>query len=109
MPCHQGVFQRAGVFHNFRFDERCRISADGEAVLRELVAGRGAQLDFMVARFEAMGVSSRPENRLRMIAENIYVNWKIGIFWKRPLYQLAALTLNAAKHGLLLASRGMGS
>jgi glycosyltransferase involved in cell wall biosynthesis len=104
MPCHQGVFQRAGVFSGFRFDERCHISADGEILLRELVAGRGVKLDVEVARFEAMGISSRPENRLRMISEFIYINWKIGIFWKRPIYQLTVLLMNAMKHGVRVIS-----
>ena len=107
LPCHQGVFQRASVFRGFRFDERCRISADNEVLLRELVAGRGAKLDVMVARFEAAGISSKPENRLRMIGESVYINWKLGIFRARPVYQLAVLAMNAAKHGLLVASRGL--
>lgn len=107
LPCHQGVFQRASVFRGFRFDERCRISADNEVLLRELVAGRGAKLDVMVARFEAAGISSKPENRLRMISESVYINWKIGIFTARPIYQLAVLAMNAAKHGLLMAARGL--
>jgi glycosyltransferase involved in cell wall biosynthesis len=106
MPCHQGVFQRACVFREFRFDERCRIAADGELVLRELIGGRGAKLGIMVARFDDMGVSSRPQNRLRMISEFIYINWKIGIFWKRPVYQLAVLALNTAKHCLGSVRRG---
>lgn len=74
-------------------------------MLRELVGGRGAKLDVMVARFEAMGISSRPENRLRMISEFIYINWKIGIFWRRPVYQLTVLVLNAVKHGWRMVSR----
>ena len=109
LPCHQGVFQRASVFRGFRFDERCRISADNEVLLRELVAGRGAKLDVMVARFEAAGISSKPENRLRMVSESIYINWKLGIFWARPIYQSTVLAMNAAKHGLLMASRGFRS
>lgn len=98
LPCHQGVFQRAGVFRDFRFDERCRISADNEPLLRELVAGRGAKLDVMVARFEAAGISSKPENRLRMVSESVYINWKLGIFRSRPIYQALVLLANAALH-----------
>jgi glycosyltransferase involved in cell wall biosynthesis len=98
LPCHQGVFQRASVFRGFRFDERCRISADNEVLLRELVAGRGAKLEVMVARFEGAGISSKPENRLRMVSESIYINWKLGIFHKRPIYQLAVLALNGVGH-----------
>jgi glycosyltransferase involved in cell wall biosynthesis len=99
LPCHQGVFQRARVFEGFRFDQRCRISADNEKLLRELLAGRGAKLDLMVARFEAGGISAQLHNRLRMISESVYINWKLGIFWRRPVYQLAVLALNAALHG----------
>lgn len=105
LPCHQGVFQRASVFRGFRFDERCRISADNEVLLRELLAGRGAKLDVMVARFEGAGISSKPKHRLRMVSESVYINWKLGIFRARPVYQLAVLALNAAKHSLLLLSR----
>jgi glycosyltransferase involved in cell wall biosynthesis len=107
LPCHQGVFQRSRVFSGFHFDERCRISADNEVLLRELVAGRGAKLDVMVARFEGAGISSNPENRLRMVSESVYINWKIGIFRHRPVYQLAVLAINAAKHGLLKVLRTM--
>lgn len=109
LPCHQGVFQRASVFQDFRFDERCRISADNEVLLRELVVGRGTKLEVMVARFEGAGISSKPENRLRMVSESVYINWKLGIFRARPIYQLAVLALNAVQHGLLVASRGFGS
>ncbi|MGH8029649.1 MAG: glycosyltransferase family 2 protein [Arenimonas sp.] len=98
LPCHQGVFQRARVFADFRFDERCRISADNETLLRELLAERGAKLDLMVARFEAGGISAVPANRLRMVSESVYVNRKVGIFWKRPVYQLAVLAVNALLH-----------
>jgi glycosyltransferase involved in cell wall biosynthesis len=98
LPCHQGVFQRRAVFDGFRFDERCRISADNETLLRELLAGRGEKLDLMVARFEAGGISAVPANRLRMVSESVWINWKLGIFWKRPVYQLAVLAVNAATH-----------
>lgn len=98
MPCHQGVFQRARVFRNFRFDERCRICADGETLLRELLAGRGTKLDVMVARFDAGGISAQPRNRLRMVSESVYINWKLGIFHVRPVYQVAVLLVNALLH-----------
>lgn len=98
LPCHQGVFQRARVFDGFRFDQRCRISADNEALLRELLAGRGTKLDLMVARFETGGISAQPGNRLRMVSESVYINWKLGLFWNRPLYQLAVLAINALLH-----------
>lgn len=98
MPCHQGVFQRARVFHDFRFDERCRICADGETLLGELLAGRSEKLDIMVARFDADGISSQPRNRLRMVSESVYINWKLGIFHTRPVYQVAVLLVNALLH-----------
>jgi glycosyltransferase involved in cell wall biosynthesis len=98
MPCHQGVFQRAHVLQGFRFDERCRISADNETLLRELLAGHGAKLDVMVARFDAGGISAQPKNRLRMVSESVYINWKLGIFHVRPVYQVAVLLVNALLH-----------
>ena len=94
----QGIFHGVRVFDGFRFDRRCRISADNEILLRELLAGRGAKLELMVARFEAGGVSAQPANRLRMVCESIYINWKLGIFRCRPLYQIAVLALNAMIH-----------
>jgi hypothetical protein len=52
----------------------------------------------MVARFEAGGISAQPENRLRMVSESVYINWKLGIFWARPFYQLAVLAVNTIMH-----------
>jgi len=98
LPCHQGVFQRARVFESFRFDQRCRISADNEVLLSELLAGRGEKLELMVARFQAGGISAQSKNRLRMVSESIYINWKLGIFWHRPLYQLSVLVANSMAH-----------
>lgn len=100
LPCHQGVFQRATVFCNFQFDERCRISADNEVLLKELVQGRGAAIELMVARYITGGVSTDSANRLRMTAESIYINWKIGLFWRRPFYQAAVLTRSALRHAM---------
>ncbi|WP_140909990.1 glycosyltransferase family 2 protein [Cognatiluteimonas lumbrici] len=102
LPCHQGVFHHAKVFDGFRFDQRCRISADNELLLRELLAGRGARLELMVARFEAGGISAQPAGRLRMVCESVYINWKLGIFWRRAPYQLAVLGINALLHPLRL-------
>lgn len=104
IPCHQGVFQRVRVFDRFCFDRRCRIAADYEAIMRELLANRGEKLDLMIARFESGGVSDKPENRLRMVSESVYINWKLGIFHKRPIYQLVVIAVNAARH--LLRRRG---
>lgn len=106
LPCHQGVFQRSGLFvrDGFRFDERCRISADNEILLREFAAGRGRKLDVMVARFEAGGTSAQERNRLRMVWESVRINWKLGIFWRRPFYQVAVLAWNALQHALRRSS-----
>ena len=98
LPSHQGVFQRASVFASFRFDERCRISADSEVVMRELMAGRGRKLDIMVAHFQSGGISSQRRNRLRKMSEFVYINWKVGIFWRKPVYQAAILALHTFLH-----------
>jgi glycosyltransferase involved in cell wall biosynthesis len=99
LPCHQGVFQRAELFEKgFRFDERCRISADNEILLRELIAERARKIDLLVARFEVGGASSDPSNRLRMVSESVFINWKLGIFRRRPVYQLAVLAVNVLRH-----------
>ena len=98
LPCHQGVFHHAGVFDGFRFDQRCRISADNEILLKELLAGRGAKIERMVARFESGGVSAQPRNRLRMVGESVYINYKLGIFRSRPVYQVAVLAINLMLH-----------
>lgn len=107
LPCHQGVFQRSDLFvrDGFRFDERCRISADNEILLREFAAGRGRKLDVMVARFEAGGTSAQERNRLRMVWESVRINWKLGIFWRRPFYQAAVLAWNALQHAVLRVRR----
>lgn len=99
LPSHQGVFHRASLFSaGFRFDTRCRISADNEVVLRELINGHGVKLPVTVARFVVGGMSYVRSNRLRMIAESIYINIKVGIFFRRPVYQLAVLASNLVKH-----------
>ena len=103
LPCHQGVFQRASLFRSgFQFDTRCKISADNEILLRELVGGRGKKVNVMVARFHADGISAQRKKRLQMVAESIFINYKLGIFRNRPLYQTSVLASNAAKHVLRL-------
>jgi hypothetical protein len=99
MPCHQGVFHRSSLFRDgFRFDTRLRIAADGELLLRELLAGHGADLGLVVARVPRDGVSARGSERLRLIAESIRVNLRLGIFWRRPGLQIALLIGNLLKH-----------
>ena len=97
LPCHQGAFHRATLFSDgFKFDVRCKIAADNEIMLREFLKGHGVKLQFTVARFRMGGVSYTRTNRLRMIAESVYINFKVGIFFRRPLYQLAVLASNLA-------------
>jgi len=99
LPGHQGTFQRARLFaEGFRFDTRLRIAADNEIMLRELLAGRSADLDMLVARMPVGGTSTQRRNRLRMIAETILVNYRLGIFWRRPILQFAVLVSNLLKH-----------
>ena len=99
LPCHQGAFHRSSLFFGgFKFDTRCRISSDNEVMLREFISGHGVKLPLTVARFVLGGVSFHRINRLRMIAESIYINLKVGIFFRRPAYQLAVLASNAVKH-----------
>ncbi|MDM0044625.1 glycosyltransferase family 2 protein [Variovorax dokdonensis] len=98
LPCHQGVLHRAQIFTDgFRFDEKLKIAADNELLLRELIAGRGCKIDQVVAKFLRGGISSGNTNRARMIFECIAVNWKIGIFWRRPIYQVILLLAAAVK------------
>jgi glycosyltransferase involved in cell wall biosynthesis len=99
IPSHQGIFHRSELFEQgFRFDTRCRIAADNEIVLRELLAGRGAELQGIVARKLWDGISSRRCNRFGLIREVIYINRKVGIFWTRPFLQLGFLAANGARH-----------
>lgn len=99
LPCHQGVLHRATLFREgFKFDTRCRISSDSEIMLRELLGGGGIDSQLLITRFRWGGVSSIRTNRLRMIAEIVYINYKVGILFRRPIYQLAVLASNAVKH-----------
>jgi len=103
LPCHQGVFQRALLFHaGFKFDSRCKISADNEILLREFIKGHGRKIDLMISRFHAGGISAQRDRRLRMVAESIFINLKLGLFWKRPFYQLYMLAGNSLKHAFYL-------
>lgn len=108
LPCHQGVFQRSGVLREFAFDARCRISADNEVLLKELLPGHGQRIDLEVARFHAGGVSAQRKRRLRMVLESVYINYKVGLFGNRPFYQLAVVASNAVKHVLrMLGARSI--
>jgi hypothetical protein len=99
LPCHQGVFHRASLFSDgFRFDERLKICADSELLLREFCRGRGERIDLCVSRFLRGGISTRRLSRLRVVSECIFITMKIGIFWKRPIYQVAVLASNLGKY-----------
>lgn len=99
LPHHQGVFHHSRLFKDgFRFDTRCKIAADNELVLRELIKGNGIHLQMPVSRFILGGVSTLRSNRLRMNLEMIYINWKVGIFFARPFQQLIVLGRNLLKH-----------
>lgn len=92
LPCHQGVLHRARIFaEGFRFNERLKIASDNEVLLVEFIAGRGYKIDQVVAKYLRGGVSSTAANRVRMIYECIVVNWRVGIFWKKPIYQIIVL------------------
>lgn len=108
LPCHQGVLHKATLFASgFRFDTRCRIASDSEIMLRELISGNGIKLPITVTHFLWGGVSSIRANRLRMIAEIIFINLKLGIFLHRPFYQAKLLAMNLALHPL--RALGLGS
>ena len=99
LPCHQGVLHRISLFTDgFKFDIKCKIAADGEIMLREFLKGHGEKLQLTVTRFLWGGISSRRTNRLRMIAEIVYINMKVGVFYRRPFYQIAVLGSNVVKH-----------
>ena len=98
LPCHQGVLHRSSLFkQGFRYDTRCKIAADGELVLRELIAGNGARVDLTLTKFLLGGISHLRTNRVRMVAECLYINIKLGIFSKRPFYQCSVLLSNLGK------------
>lgn len=102
LPQQTGVAHRASLFQaGFRFDTRCRITADNELLLRELMAGCGSFIPLTISRFDYSGVSSNQRNRMRMILETVYVNWKVGLGLNRPFYQVGVLLANILRHGLL--------
>lgn len=99
LPCHQGIFHRTTLFsEGFYFDESCRICSDSELVLRELLRGKGRPLEITISVMPQDGMSSNKINRLMMIREQLYINRKVGIFWSRPIYQIAVLLSNSIKH-----------
>jgi glycosyltransferase involved in cell wall biosynthesis len=104
LPLHPGTFHRASLFKGgFSFDTRCRIAADNELMLRELLAGHELRVPLTIVDFDNGGISSNQRNRLRMIAEVIYINWKVGIGLKRPVYQAWMLAANVVRHAMLVA------
>jgi glycosyltransferase involved in cell wall biosynthesis len=99
LPPHPACFHRATLFRDgFRFDTKCRIAADTELLIKELSGNRGSDIGLVVARFRLGGISNNRRHRLRKIAEVIYINHKLGIFFRRPFYQIAVLAVNVIKH-----------
>ncbi len=66
---HQGVFHHRSLLAG-GFDESYRISGDYEVLLRELPARAPRFVDVIVAGWTLGGVSSRPEQARRLLAEN---------------------------------------
>lgn len=101
IPCHQGVLHRHTLFakHPF-YDESFRIAADSEIVLRELIAGHGKDMNILVTKMLSGGISDNKKYRAKLVFEIIKVNWKVGIFFKRPLLQVALLVVSWLKYSL---------
>ncbi len=102
IPCHQGVFHRHNLFSKHPFyDESFRIAADSEIVLRELMAGHGKDMNIRVTKMLTGGISDNKKYRTKLVFEIIKINWKIGIFFKRPTLQIALLCVSWLKYSLL--------
>lgn len=102
VPHNAAAFHHASSFMNgFRYDARLKITADTELLLRELLAGRGMKLPLIITDFESGGISSRPDSRLRMVCEYVYINCKLGLFFRRPFYQVGMVCANVVRHALL--------
>lgn len=98
VPCHQGIFHRASLFKNgVRFNTSYKIVADGEIILGELLRNGGFDLGLIISRMLAGGISTNPVNRLQVIRELLSINRKMGIFWRRPVYQGAVYAFNLIK------------
>ena len=99
VPSHQAVFQRSSTFtEGFRFDERLRICADMELMLRELLASRAERRDFFVTRFVGGGASQKKGNLLRKAYEGYLVHRKLGLLGQRVVYHLVTLAVSALLH-----------
>lgn len=102
LPHQAGVFHRSTLLKSgYRYDPRLKIVADTEVLMRELIAGRGHELPLVVTNFDNTGVSSAQSNRLRMVIEYVRINWKVGIFFQRPFYQVGMIVANLIRHALL--------
>ena len=98
VPCHQGIFHKASLFRNgVQFNTSYKVVADGEIILRELLRNGGFDLGLVISRMLLGGVSTNPGNRLLVIRELISINRRLGIFWKRPVYQSAVYLVNLVK------------
>ncbi len=102
IPCHQGVFHKAELFNRHPFyDESYKIAADSEIVIQELMQGNGKSMGMIVTKMLSGGISDNKKYRAKLIFEIIRINWKLGIFFKRPLLQLALLTFSWLKYSVL--------
>lgn len=76
---HQSSFIRRDVFSRWRFNESARITADWELFLNLFLAGGSFRhLHLVISRFDATGISNRPESneqqrleRLRVLRERL--------------------------------------
>lgn len=102
VPHHEGVFYRSCLYdEGFTYDRRLKIAADNELLMRELLRNHGIRLDITVTDFDNLGMSSQHGNRLRTISEIVFINWKVGIFFRRPFYQIYMIAINLVRHGCL--------
>lgn len=102
IPCHQGIFHRASLFqHPPTYDESFRIAADSEIVLRELMADRGKDMNILTTHMLTGGISSNKKYRALLVFEIIRINWRTGIFFKRPFLQMSILLGSWVKYSIL--------
>lgn len=102
LPCHQGVFHHAKLFANKpAYNEKLRIAADSEIVLVELLKDRGKDMMFPIVKMLAGGISDNKAHRAKMVLEIIKINYKLGIFFKRPISQIILLIVSWLKYSAL--------
>jgi glycosyltransferase involved in cell wall biosynthesis len=96
---HQGVFHRRDLFdRNGLFDERFRICADYDLLMREVLRNEPLFLDFTIARMGYGGLSNRASSGLRATREFEWARRKNGLtktpdwfsprVWRAAVYEL---------------------